>query len=91
MKEQLTRTEELCKHAHEICNNPQLDNKSTEDLCYIAMKWADRTMIDKACEWLRKELAGYIHAEYVAEEQTIDGYISYDMIKDFIKAMEGAK
>ena len=44
-----------------------------------AMKWADKTMIEKACEWLKDSLINYwsrVNAD------------SSNFIKDFKKAME---
>ena len=68
-------------------------NKSFED----GAKWADKTMIDKACEWLSKTL--YIHTESIEDKhwneiKTFDWVTSdYDSVSDFIdsfrKAMEG--
>ena len=59
-------------------------------------KYADKTMIDKACEWLSKTL--YIHTEAIEdkhwnETKTFDWVTSdYDSVSDFIdgfrKAME---
>lgn len=59
-------------------------------------EWADKTMIDKACEWLSKTL--YIHTEAIEdkhwnETKTYDWVTSdYDSVSDFIdgfrKAME---
>ncbi len=50
-------------------------------------EWADRTMIDKACEWLRVELdkeeLHYIHVHgFDKERREI-------FLEDFRKAMEG--
>jgi hypothetical protein len=48
-------------------------------------KWADKTMIDKACEWLDQNVVKY-------ESGTKMGYIPFslieDMINDFRKAMK---
>ena len=58
-------------------------------------KWADKTMIEKACEWLNKTL--YIHTEINDTHcgaDTIDWVTSNynsvsDFINDFKKEMEG--
>ena len=58
-------------------------------------KWADKTMIEKACEWLNKTL--YIHTEVNDTHcgaDTIDWVTSNynsvsDFINDFKKEMEG--
>lgn len=47
-------------------------------------EWADKTMIDKACEWLRDNADGYM----VIDEGG-DGEMHYSLIDDFRKAMEG--
>ncbi len=67
-------------------------NKSFE----AGAKWADKTMIEKACDWLSKTL--YIHIEEIEdkhwnETETFDWVTSdYDSVSDFIdgfrKAME---
>lgn len=47
-------------------------------------KWADKTIIYKACEWLNKNITNY--------QSDMMGYIEYsqisDIIRDFRKAME---
>lgn len=49
-----------------------------------AAEWADRTMIENACEWLDKNITNY--------KSDMIGYIEYtqinDIIQDFRKAME---
>lgn len=42
-------------------------------------KWADRTMLDKASEWLKIEISNYV---------SYDGEIDEDLIIDLRKAME---
>lgn len=37
----MTRYEEIAKKANELCNDPNNDFKSTEDLCKIMAEWAD--------------------------------------------------
>lgn len=59
-------------------------------------KWADKTMVEKACEWLNKTL--YIHTEEIEDKhwneiKTFDWVTSdFDSVSDFIegfrKAME---
>lgn len=41
------------------------------------LRWADKTMIDKACEWIQKEVL-----------EDYEGVIWSDIVKDFRKAME---
>lgn len=47
----MTRREEIVKAAHEFYKG---DEVST---FVVAAQWADRTMIDKACDWLKKHYA----------------------------------
>lgn len=42
-----------------------------------AMEWADKTMIEKACKWIQKEVL-----------EDYEGIIWSDIVKDFRKAME---
>ena len=41
------------------------------------LKWADKTMIDKACEWLKENIEGGVHPQSV-----------YGFVERFRKAME---
>lgn len=91
------------KIEEQIMNDPNL-------ACYVdkqrgwiheafmdGVRWADKTMIDKACEWLSKTL--YLHTEEIEdkhwnETKTFDWVTSdYDSVSDFIngfrKALEG--
>lgn len=54
-------------------------------------KWADKTMIDKACEWLKKNICNYQNWGYNEFHQCVeyDGSIDIEkMISDFRKEME---
>lgn len=42
-----------------------------------AMEWADKTMIEKACKWIQKEVL-----------EDYEGIIWSDIVKDFKQAME---
>ena len=41
------------------------------------LKWADKTMIDKACEWLKENIEGGVHPQSV-----------YGFVDKFRKAMD---
>ena len=41
------------------------------------LKWADKTMIDKACEWLKENIEGGVHPQS-----------AYGFVEKFRKAME---
>lgn len=45
-------------------------------------KWADKTMIDKACEWLK------LNTDWDDEWDEMGRNIDYGMIEEFRKAME---
>ena len=51
-------------------------------------EWADRTMIDKACEWL-KAVFVYMPNESSWNIQTNDYNSFQEMIEDFRKSMKG--
>lgn len=60
------------------------DDKSFVENAFIdGAKWADETMIDKACDWIQMNAMKYINS--------IGGCMYFDVInstKDFKKAME---
>lgn len=43
-------------------------------------EWKDKQMIEKSCEWLKKNLQNYIEDDWTSEK---------DFIEQFKKAMEG--
>lgn len=51
-------------------------------------KWADQTMIEKACKWLELYANEYAFADYTGDELNGEAYISNKLIQDFKKAME---
>lgn len=55
------------------------DEKSFKE----AAKWADKTMIDKACEWLKRHLYDYDYVEGFEVFRNVESFT-----KDFRKAME---
>lgn len=84
----MTRREEIEKAAFNYINS---DAVSAENMQLAfgdfvnGAEWADKTMIEKACEWLDQNVVKY-------ESGTRMGYIPFsfieDMINDFRKAME---
>lgn len=54
--------------------------KDVECACLSGAEWADRTMIDKACEWLES-----VNLDYY---QIREGVFSKELVIDFRKAME---
>lgn len=87
----MTREEEILQVANE-----NYSGYSERRLGFIAgAEWADKTMLDRACEWL----AEHISPEEIYEDETDETpttYLTvnihttmYDFINDFRKAMEG--
>lgn len=72
------------------------DDKSFIEKAFInGAEWADRTMLNKACEWLAKHISPEEIYEYEADE-TPTTYLTVnihdtmlDFINDFRKAMKG--
>ena len=93
----MTRREEIVRESWKRYPNSPERNFGTGDYEYPEYHddereafekgayWADKTMIDKACEWLDQNVVKY-------ESGTRMGYIPFsfieDMINDFRKAME---
>ena len=79
----MTREEEITKEAKKFAK--EIDDweiaEDVQDAFEQGALWADRTMIDKACEWL--------------EEQSCCGYIEdidvNEFVEQFRKAMEEDK
>lgn len=69
----MNRQEEI-KKASMIIANGQV---SSENFVKGA-EWADKTMIEKACEWLKENLQDYINDDWTSEP---------DFIKEFKQAM----
>lgn len=56
-----------------------VEDFSRSESFVIGARWADDTMIKKACEWLESEMSNYV---------AYDGEIDKDLLTDFRKAME---
>jgi hypothetical protein len=76
----MTRKEERELAAY---NNDRESSKENQQYFIEGAEWADSTMIEKACDWLDKNLTDY-------EGNTMGnipfGYIN-DIVRDFKKAM----
>lgn len=75
------KREEEIKHAAHI--NEDKANIDSYNAFIRAAKWADRTMIEKACDWIQMNAMKYVNS--------IGGCMYFDVInstKDFRKAME---
>ena len=86
----MTRREEIvtatlgCRQSYVNLKRP-ITPDDVADAFEKGAYWADKTMIEKACEWLDQNVVKY-------ESGTRMGYIPFsfieDMINDFRKAME---
>lgn len=95
----MTREEEIKQKAYEISQRCFPDSQNiwarqnieaqlVQSACCEIVKWADKTMINKACEWLVSEL---YHSEDRYGHPNVESrsYVSVeDFINDFKKAME---
>ena len=82
----MTREEEIHEAAKEFAFS---DKTETPDFCdvindfYYGAKWADKTMLDRACEWLKtltyQEFAG----------APLERLITDELIAEFRQAMKG--
>ena len=71
----MTRREEIEQNA--LSKYPQGTNRYNKFI--EGAKWADKTMIEKACEWIIENMLHYVSKDYTYE---------VDMADDFRKAME---
>ena len=84
----MTRREEIEQQAEEY-RQPyrdggyRLSSKDVRDAFEEGAEWADKTMIEKACEWLKENIWVYINYEGCSGEE-----LENDVIEDFRKAME---
>lgn len=63
----------------EVQSNHKYDEKTFKE----AVGWADKTMIEKACEWIKENFECYVGAD-------VSPYYIYadEFVEDFRKAME---
>ena len=85
----MTRESEIKKRLFEISTS-NFNNSVVDSSAYFAgyvdgAEWADRTMIEKACEWLDCYIDNYLFID--AENKA--GIKWDDFINDFRKAMKG--
>lgn len=78
----MTRTEQV-KQAAKSYANKSIRDKGITYLEFIeAVEWADATLIEKVCNWLRSQ----VYQEYPGGP--LERLITDDMIDNFIKTME---
>lgn len=81
----MTREEEIKNYAYNNCINDDIDDTSYSLIVETA-RWADETMIAKACDWLENNINDYIIIDdYLGK---IQPKISSSMFDNFKKAME---
>ena len=75
----MTRREEIIAEAkkHEYDWGIDVDRFDVPDIFAKGAEWADKTMIDKACEWMELRLVGTMGSED-----------AYEFLTKFRKAME---
>ena len=98
----LEKSQEIVNKNFEwISNFVEENNLSKEDknqirykmysACQEMAEWKERQMINKTCEWLRKNIMNYQNWEYNEFHQCVEYDDSVDikkMISDFRKAMK---
>lgn len=89
----MTREEEIKQAAYSryaIVSSPVVFKAQCN--CFIeGAIWSDKTLLDKASEWLKKNISNYINWEYNEFQQCFEYDGSFDiekMISDFRKEME---
>ena len=84
----MTRREEIVKATKECRKDyvglgRHLTSNDIADAFEEGAEWADKTMIEKACDWLKENIWVYINYESCSGEE-----LENDVIEDFRKAME---
>lgn len=84
----MTREEQIHNYAYNNCITEDVDDNSYS-LIVDAIKWADETMLEKACEWLEEKLLCAEDHYPTLEFLSIIEYNSLkELINDFRKSME---
>ena len=83
----MTREEEINNYAYNNCINDDIDDTSYSLIVETA-KWADETMIEKACEWIKENID--IYAKIVIDPKSHYPEITMcdTFEKNFKKAMD---
>jgi hypothetical protein len=77
----MTRKEQVTNKVKEIVHETRYN--AIPSTLFEMATWADTTMIEKACEWLKENIWIYINYEGCSGEE-----LENDIIEDFRKAME---
>ena len=84
----MTREEQIHNYDYNNCITEDVDDNSYS-LIVDAIKWADKTMLDKACEWWEEKLLCAEDYYPTIEFLSIIEYNSLkELINDFRKTME---
>lgn len=87
----MKREEEIKQAAFERFGNNGNENQyeiAKVQAFIVGSKWADKTMIDKACEWLKEVFV--CQSNVSSWNIQTDDYNSFqEMIEDFRKSMKG--
>ena len=63
--------------AHNIWARANLEAQFTSSACEEIAQWADRTMIDKACEWITEHIDIPYEGEFVDDSPVASDYIEW--------------
>lgn len=73
-------TDKQIEREEDFCEDWYMTRKMGKTPTYAdAIAWADKTMIEKACEWIIENMPHYVSKDYTYE---------VDMADDFRKVME---
>jgi len=80
----MKREEEIKQEAYRRYCNDQSVTFNIQCLCFESgAQWADKTMIDKACEWLEKHVE-----DFMPPTNSLHDYNTCELIHFFKKAMK---
>ena len=75
---------------HNIWARPNWEAQAVENACIEMAKWADKTMIDKGYEWLRRNYTNYMINDLSEYVENVCSFDIFDdlLVDDFREAME---
>ena len=83
----MTREEEICKAAEEFAFSYKTETSNFHNAIndfYYGAKWADKTMIDKACKWIEN----YVENAFTEVDGMMIELHGIELSEDFRKSME---
>ena len=87
----MTREEERHKAAEEFAFSDKTETQDFHNAIndfYYGAKWADKTMIDKACEWIKENIDIYAKVVINTKSKYPEIVMCDTFEKNFKKAME---